>query len=71
MPVSLSSSPFITKQQLLPVEGQNPPLPLLFTSLPPAALIQFPDLPLHFCIRPLQIKLLEEVPFFYDSTYLS
>lgn len=62
VPVCLSSSPF-TIEQLLPAEGQNPPLPLLFTSLPPVALIQFPDLPLNFCIRPLQIKLLEEVPF--------
>lgn len=62
MPASLFSSPFTTKQ-LLPEEGQNPSLPLLFTSLPPVALIQSPDLPLNFCIRPLQINCLEEVPF--------
>lgn len=62
MPISLRSSPFIT-EQLLPAEGQNRPLPLLFTSLPPVALIQFPDLPLNFCISSLQIKHLKEVPF--------
>lgn len=34
------------------------------------ALIQMPALPLNFCIRPLKIKLLEEVPFLSLFTLL-